>query len=182
MQRLLAVAALVFCATTFSAAAQNATVTARLGPGQIVSVTANKMAGEGAYLEIALPKGVQRFDGIGEQLMSLRVNGRETLLAVADFNGDGIDAVIVRGSVPPEASAILVYQWDVQKGEYVPVEFTNDQDEEKPFLFADAKSPVSIEKNGIEIQVERVDQNGRKVSFVERYKWDGTRFHYAADN
>jgi len=182
MQRLLALAAIVLFATAVPAAAQNATVTARLGPGQIVSVTANRKAGEGAYLEIGLPKGVQRFDGIGEQLMSLRMNGRETLLAVVDFNGDGIDEIIVRGSVPPEASAILVYQWDGQKGEYVPVEFTNDQDEEKPFLFADAKNPVSIDKNGIEIQAERIDQNGRKASFVERYKWDGTRFHYAADN
>ncbi len=181
MQTLFALAAF-FLLAVFPALAQNATVTAHLGPGQTVNVTANKVASESAYIEIALPKGAQRFDGIGEQLMPFRVNGHDTLLAVEDFDGDGIDKIIVRGSVPPEASAILVYQWDGQKREYVQVEFTNDQDEAKPFLFADAKSAVSIDKTGIEIRVERADQNGRTASVIERYKWDGTSFHYAADN
>jgi hypothetical protein len=182
MKRLSACAALFLLAASTSSIAQNATATARLGPGQNVTVTAAKATGDSASLEIALPKGAQRFDGIGEQFLSMKFGGRDSTLIITDLNGDGIDEIVVRGSVPPTASAIIVYKWDPQRGEYVPVEFTNDQDEEKPFLFADATSPVIVDKGGIEVRVDRVDQSGRTASFVERYKWNGEGFRFSSDN
>ncbi len=183
MKRLSVLTALYFLlAAAAPSSAQTATATARLGPGQTVTVTAAKTTGDNASLEIALPKGAQRFDGIGEQFLSMRFGGRDSTLVITDLNGDGVDEIVVRGSVPPSSSAIIVYKWDGQRGEYVPAEFTNDQDEEKPFLFADAKSPVTVEKGAIEIRVERTDQSGRTASFVERYKWNGDGFRYNADN
>jgi hypothetical protein len=182
MKRLSAFAAFFLFAAAAPSSAQNATATARLGPGQSVTVTAAKATGDSASLEIALPKGAQRFDGIGEQFLSMKFGGRDSTLVITDLNGDGIDEIVVRGSVPPSASAIIVYKWDAQRGEYVPADFTTEQDEEKPFLFADAKSPVIIEKGVIEVRIERVDQSGRTASFVERYKWNGDGLHYSADN
>ena len=114
--------------------------------------------------------------------LPMKFGGRDSTLVIADLNGDGVDEIVVRGSVPPAASAIIVYKWDAQRNEYIPAEFTNDQDEEKPFLFADAKSPVLIDKGVIEVRVERVDQSGRTASFVERYKWNGDGFRFTSDN
>lgn len=182
MKRLSAFGALFFLATANPALSQSATATARLGPGQNVTVTAAKATGDSASLEIALPKGAQKLEGIGEQFLSMKFGGRDSTLVIADLNGDGVDEIVVRGSVPPTASAIIVYKWDTQRGEYFPVEFTTDQDEEKPFLFADARSPVVVDKSGIEVRVERTDQSGRTATFVERYKWDGDGFRFSADN
>ena len=177
-------ATLFFLATALSAAAQNATATARLGQGQTVTVTAIRAAGEPARLEIATPSGTQRFDGIGDQFLSMKSAGKDSIIVIADLNGDGIDEIMVRGSVTSDASAVIVYQWNAAKREYLPLDFTaEDQDEGKPFLFVDAASDVAIDRSGtIEVASKRTDQSGRTNSFVERYRWDGSGFKFAADN
>ena len=103
---------------------------------------------------------------------------------VVDLNGDGIDEIVVRGSVTSDASAVIVYRWDGDRGEYLPTDFTADnQDEGKPFLFVDADSTVSVDRAGvIEVRATRTDQSGRTNSIIERYRWDGDGFKYAADN
>jgi hypothetical protein len=173
-----------FLATALPAMSQSATATARLGPGQTVAVTAVRATGEPARLEIALPKGVQRFEGIGEQFLTLKSGGKDSIIVVADLNGDGIDEIVVRGSVTADASAVIVYRWDGDRGEYLATDFTADnQDEGKPFLFVDADSTVSVDRAGvIEVKATRTDQSGRTNSIIERYRWDGDGFKYAADN
>ena len=173
-----------FLATALPAAAQNATATARLGSGQTVTVTAVRATGEPARLEIATPSGTQRFDGIGEQFLTMKSGGKDSVIVIADLNGDGIDEIMVRGSVTADASAVIVYQWNASRREYLPLDFTaEDQDEGKPFLFVDPASSVAIDRSGtIEVSATRTDQSGRKNSFVERYRWDGSGFKYAADN
>jgi len=170
--------------SVLGAAAQNATATARLGPGQTATVTAIRAAGEPARVEVALPQGTQRFDGIGEQLLSIKAGGKDSVIAVMDLNGDGIDEIVMRGSVTNDASALIVYRWDPQRHQYLPVDFSGDnQDEGKPFLFVDAASTVSVDRSGIiEVASARTDQSGRTNSFIERYRWDGDGFKYAADN
>ena len=171
-------------ATMLPAAAQSATATARLGQGQTVTVTALRATGEPARLEIALPKGMQRFDGIGEQFLTMKSGGKDSVIVVADLNGDGIDEIVVRGSVTADASAVIVYRWDADRGEYLPTDFTaEDEGEGKPFLFVDAASTVTVDRSGtIEVGATRTDQSGRTNSVVERYRWDGNGFKYAADN
>jgi hypothetical protein len=173
-----------FLAMALPAAAQSATATARLGPGQTVTVTAVRASGESARLEIATPSGTQRFDGIGEQFLTMKSGGKDSIIVVADLNGDGIDEIIVRGSVTSDASAVIVYQWDGARREYLPLDFTADnQDEGKPFLFVDAASTVTIVRPGtIEVSATRTDQSGRANTVVERYRWDGNGFKYVADN
>ena len=177
-------ATLFLLATALPAAAQSATATARLGPGQTVTVTAVRATGEPARLEIALPKGTQRFDGIGEQFLTMKSGGKDSIIVVADLNGDGIDEIVVRGSVTADASAVIVYRWDGDRGEYLPTDFTaDDQGEGKPFLFVEAASNVTVDRSGvIEVSATRTDQSGRTASVIERYRWDGNGFKYAADN
>lgn len=169
--------------SVLGAAAQNVTATARLGPGQTATVTAIRPTGEPTRLEIALPQGTQRLDGIGEQLLSVKSDGKDTVIVVADLNGDGIDEIVVRGSVTADASALIVYRWDAQRHEYLAVDFTDNQDEGKPFLFVDAASTVNIDRSGtIEVVSARTDQSGRTNSFIERYRWEGDGLKFAADN
>jgi hypothetical protein len=177
-------ATFLFLATALPAVAQSATATARLGPGQIATITAVREVGEPARLEIALPKGTQRFDGVGEQFLTIKSGGKDSVIVVADLNGDGIDEIAVRGSVTADASAVFVYRWDGDRGEYLPTDFTADgQDEGKPFLFVDAASTVTIDRSGaIEVNTTRTDQSGRTSSVLERYRWDGNGFKYAADH
>ena len=179
----IALATLFFLAAV-PALAQNATATARLGPGQTVTVTAVRATGEPARLEIALPQGTQRFDGIGEQFLTIKWGGKDATIVIADLNGDGIDEIVVRGSVTADASAVIVYQWDRERHEYMPVDFTADnQDEGKPFLFVDAASSVTVDRSGaIEVNTTRTDQSGRQTAVLERYRWDGSGFKYAADH
>jgi hypothetical protein len=167
-----------------AAAAQNVTATARLGPGQTATVTAIRSTGEPARLEIALPKSTQRFDGIGEQLLPIKSGGKDSIIVAADLNGDGIDEIVVRGAVTADATALIVYRWDAQRHEFLPVDFTGDNDDEgKPFLFVEAGSTVSIDRAGaIEVASTRADQSGRTNTFIERYRWDGDGLKYAADN
>ncbi len=178
------IATFFLLATVLPAAAQSATTTARLGLGQTATITAVRATGEPARLEIALPKGTQRFEGIGEQFLSLKSGGKDGIIVVADLNGDGVDEIVVRGSVTADASAVIVYRWDGDRGEYLPTDFTaDDQDEGKPFLFVDAASTVTIDRSGtIEVGATRTDQSGRASSVVERYRWDGNGFKFAADN
>ncbi len=172
-------AILFLLATALPAAAQSATATARLGPGQTVTVTAVRATGEPARLEIALPKGTQRFDGIGEQFLTMKSGGKDSIIVVADLNGDGIDEIVVRGSVTADASAVIVYRWDGDRGEYLPTDFTADDQ----FLFVEAASNVTVDRSGtIEVSATRTDQSGRTASIIERYRWDGNGFKYAADN
>ena len=90
---------------------------------------------EHAYLEIALPKGAQRFDGIGDQFLTMKSGGRDSPLVIADLNGDGIDEIIVRGSVPPYPPASSSISGTPNAPNIFPVEFTDDKDEDKPFCF-----------------------------------------------
>jgi hypothetical protein len=178
----LAAALFIFAATT-PVFAQNATATARLGGGQTATVNAVKEPDKVAYLDIALPKGPQRIDFIGDQLLPIKVSGRDSLLTVADLNGDGVDEIIVRGSISPETGSVLVFRWNAESGQFLPVIFTDDQNADKPFLFVAASSPVMLDKSGsIEIKVERVDQSGRKATILERYRWDGDGYRYAEDH
>jgi len=178
------VLATLFFLFSLPALAQNATATARLGPGQTVTVTAIRATGEPARLEIATPQGTQHFDGIGDQFLTIKSGGKDSIIAVADLNGDGIDEIIVRGSVTADASAVIVYQWSNARREYLPVDFTADnEDEGKPFLFVDAASSVTVDRSGaIEVNTTRTDQSGRKTAVLERYRWDGSGFKYAADH
>jgi hypothetical protein len=173
-----------FLATLLPAAAQTATATARLGQGRTATVTAVRATGEPARLEIALPKGTQRFDGIGEQFLTMKSGGKDSVIVVADLNGDGIDEIVVRGSVTADASAVIVYRWDGDRGEYLPTDFTADDDGEgKPFLFVEAGSTVTVDHSGaIEVSTTRTDQSGRTTAVLERYRWDGNGFKYAADH
>src|SRR5436853_2918847 len=87
-------ATLFFLATALPAAAQNSSATARLGAGQTATITAVRATGEPARLEIALPKGTQRFDGIGEQFLSIKSGGKDSVIVIADLNGDGVDEIV----------------------------------------------------------------------------------------
>jgi hypothetical protein len=177
-------ATFLILATALPAAAQSATATARLGPGQIATVTAVRAAGEPARLEIALPKGTQRFDGVGEEFLTMKSGGKDSVIVIADLNGDGIDEIVVRGSVTADASAVIVYRWDGDRGEFLPTDFTADgQDEGKPFLFVEANSTVTVDRAGtIEVNTARTDQSGRTSSVLARYRWEGDGFKYAADH
>lgn len=175
------IAAALF-ALAMPALAQTMSATARLGGGKSVNVNAGKSAEGAAYIEVALPEGAQKIEGLGDRFMPLKSNGRETTIVAADINGDGIDEIIVHAAVTSAASAILVYQWDAEQKQFFPVLFTDGQDESKPFLFTDQNSAVSIEKNVIVVNVTRVDQSGRSARIAERYHWDGDGIKYFEDH
>src|SRR5262249_6023853 len=126
----------------------------------------------------------QRFEGIGEQLLPIKAGGKDSIIVAADLNGDGIDEILVHGSVTADSTALIVYRWDAQRHEFLPVDFSGDnQDEGKPFLFVEAGSIVSLDRAGvIEVASTRTDQSGRTNNFIERYRWDGDGLKYVADN
>ena len=178
------VLATFFClATALPAAAQNASATARMGSGQMVTVTAVRIAGQPARIEIATPSGTQHFDGVGEQFLPIKSGGKDSFIVVADMNGDGIDEIVVRGSVTSDASALIAYQWSGARREYLQVDFTGEnEDEGKPFLFVSPESSVTVNRGLIEVGTVRINQSGRTNTFVERYRWEGNGFKHAADN
>lgn len=175
------IAAALF-ALAMPVSAQTMSATARLGGGKTVSVNAGKSVEGAAYIEVALPEGAQKIEGLGDRFMPLKSNGRETTLIAADVNGDGIDEIIARAAITSTASAILVYQWDAGQKQFFPVLFTDSEDKSKPFLFTDQSSVVSVEKNVIAVNVTRVDQSGRSARIAERYHWDGDGIKYFEDH
>jgi hypothetical protein len=175
------IAAALF-ALALSASAQTMSATARLGGGKTVNVNAAKSAEGAAYIEVVLPEGPQKIEGLGDRFMPLKSNGRETTLLAADLNGDGVDEIIARAAITSTASAILVYQWDAEQKQFFPVLFTDSQDENKPFLYTDQNSVVSVEKNMIVVSITRVDQSGRSAQITERYHWDGDGIKYFEDH
>lgn len=164
--------------------AQEARATARIGAGQTATAAAKVVNGEGVLLEIALPGGrSQSFPSLGEALVPIDGRPGGAGLLARDLNGDGIDEVIIRGSVPPERGAMLIFQWDRSAGEFVPVDFTDDRDRTNKFLVVDAKEPVILQGSGaIEAQFVTTRGDGRKSSHVARYRWNGKGFTQSADN
>jgi hypothetical protein len=156
--------------------------TARIGGGKSVNVTAGKTPEGAAYIEIALPEGAQKIEGLGDRFVPLKANGREMEIVAADINGDGVDEIIARAAITSSASALLVYQWDAEQKQFFPVLFTNSENDDKPFLFTDQNSSVSVEKNVIVVNVTRVDQSGRSARIVEKYHWDGDGIKYFEDH
>src|SRR6185312_14119885 len=145
-------------ALALPAFAQSMSATARLGDGKSVNVNAGKTPEGAAYIEVMLPEGAQKIEGLGDRFMPLKFNGREIELVAADINGDGVDEIIARAAITSSASALLVYQWDAEQKQFFPVLFTNSENDDKPFLFTDQNSSVSVEKNVIVVNVTRVDQ------------------------
>jgi hypothetical protein len=164
--------------------AQEARATARIGAGQAATASARAVDGEGVLLEIALPGGgSQSFPSLGEALVPIDGRPGGAGLLARDLNGDGIDEIVIRGSVPPERGAMLIFQWDRSAGEFVPVDFTDDLDRTNKFLVVDAKEPVVLHGSGIiEAQFMTVRQDGRKSSHVARFRWNGKGFTQSADN
>jgi hypothetical protein len=146
-------------------------------------VKASPVEGEGVLLEFALPNGqTQSFPQLGQTMVPIDgMPGGRGLLA-RDLNGDGVDEVIIRGSVPPDRGAMLIFRWDRSIGEYVPLEFTDDRDRTAKYLVVDPKEPVILNGNGIEVQFVTIRQDGRKSSHVARYRWNGQAFTQSTDN
>ena len=164
--------------------AQGANATARIGAGQTASVSAKPVDGEGILLEIALPGGrSQSFPGLGEALVPIDGKPGGAGLLARDLDGDGIDEIVIRGSVPPERGAMLVFRRDAAAGEFVPLEFTDDRDRTNKFLVVDAKEPVILNGSGaIEAQYVTTRPDGRTSSHVARYRWTGKGFSQSGDN
>ncbi len=177
------VLALLFAALAARpAAAQSASATARIGAGQTVQVRASAGT-DGVVLEFLLPDGrSQSFPQLGQALVPLDGRGGAALVA-RDINGDGVDEVILRGSVPPDRGAMLAFRWSPSTGEFVPVTFTDDRERTNPFAVVDAKEPVLFHGGGvIEVQFETTRQDGRKSNHVARYRWSGQGFTQSSDN
>ncbi|MEX2126818.1 MAG: hypothetical protein WD871_01050 [Xanthobacteraceae bacterium] len=170
--------------TTDTASAQSANVTARIGAGQTARITAAPVPGEGVLLEIALPGGrSQSFPQLGTELVAIDGKPDGSGLLARDLNGDGVDEIVIRGLVPPERGALLVFRWDRSAGEFVPVEFTDDRDQTTKFLVVDGRLPVLIDGAGtIEAQYETTRPDGRKSTHVARYRWTDKGFSQSADN
>jgi hypothetical protein len=166
-----------------AALAQSANATARIGAGQTARATAAAVSGEGILLQIALPDGrSQSFPQLGVDLVAIDGKAGPALLA-RDLNGDGVDEVIIRGAVPPDRGALLVFRWDRAAAEFIPIEFTNDRDQTTKYLVVDGILPVTIGENGgIEAHYQSVRQDGRKSYHVARYRWTDKGFTQAADN
>ncbi len=163
--------------------AQDARATARLGGGLTATATAKPVEGEGVLLEIALPGGAaQSFPGLGQALVAIDGRPAGASLVARDLNGDGIDEIIIRGAVPPERGAMLVFRWDGGAGEFAPVDFTDDRDRTTKFLVVDPREPVLFQGGVIEAQYVTTRQDGRKSSHVMRYKWTGKGFSASSDN
>lgn len=162
---------LLLSLATLPAAAQSASATARIGAGQTVQARAASSDAEGVVLEFLLPDGrSQSFPQLGRALVPLDGRGGSALVA-RDINGDGVDEVILRGSVPPDRGAMLAFRWSPSQGEFVPVTFTDDRDRSNPFAVVDAKEPIIFHGGGvIEVQFETTRQDGRKSNHVARYR------------
>ena len=170
-------------AAAFPSFAQDVRATARLGAGQTATATAKPLEGEGVLLEIALPGGgAQSFPGLGQALVSIDGKPGGAGLIARDLNGDGVDEIIIRGAVPPERGAMLVFRWDSAAGEFAPVDFTDDRDRTNKFLVVDAREPVIFGANAIEAQFMTTRADGRKSSHVARYRWTGKGFSASSDN
>ncbi len=163
--------------------AQGASVTARIEGGQSAEARAIPTPGEGVLLEFLLPDGrSQVFPQLGESLVPIDGQSGAGLVA-RDLNGDGLDEVIIRGSVPPERGAMLVFRWDSAVGEFVPIEFTDDRDRTNPYAVVDAREPIVLHPSGtIEVHFQTVRQDGRKSYHVARFRWNGQGFTQSADN
>jgi hypothetical protein len=170
---------LMFTATSM---AQEQSVNARLGAGKTARATATPVSGDGVLLEIEITGGAkQTFPRLGEQLVSISGSSDAGLIA-RDLDKDGIDEIILRGSVP-QRSAMVVLRWDAAAGEFVPVDFTDDRDRTYKFMIADPALPVRISPSGeIEAEFETTRQDGRKSHHVARYKWDGRGYTQSASN
>ncbi|HWK86789.1 MAG TPA: hypothetical protein VNQ34_04710 [Xanthobacteraceae bacterium] len=155
---------------------------ARLGGGQSVKVSAVSPAEGATYLEIALPEGAQKLEGLGERFLPIVTGGRTVSIAAADLSGDSIDEIVVRGQVTGSSGALVVLRWDAAQKQFLPVDFIDDRDEKKPFLFTDNKSTVSLAKGGVEVKVTRVDQSGRSAAVLEKYRWDNGTLKYSEDH
>lgn len=166
-----------------SAVAQTASATARVGAGQTAQATAAPVPGDGVLLEIALPGGrSQRFPQLGMELVPLSGKTGDQALVARDLNGDGVDELIIRGSVPPRG-ALLVFRWDRTMGEFVPVEFTDDRDQTTKYLVVDFRLPVLIGEPGmIEAHYESARPDGRVSGYVARYRWTEEGFSLSPDN
>jgi hypothetical protein len=163
------------------AAAQSANATARIGAGQTAQVRAS-VGAEGVLLEFLLPDGrSQSFPQLGQALVPLDGRGGAGLVA-RDINGDGVDEVILRGSVPPDRGAMLAFRWSPSQGEFVPVTFTDDRDRTNPFAVVDAKEPIVFHPGAIEVQFETTRPDGRRSNHVARYRWNGQGFTQSTDN
>ncbi len=182
MRKFLLIAAALFVAAVQPALAQVAKGSVRLGAGKSASVSAVKPAEGAAYLEIALPGGTQKLEGLGDGFLPLKSGGREATLVTADLDGDGTDEIVVRGQVTSSASAILVFKWDAAQNQFMPVDFVSANDDQKPFLFAENGSDISVVKGGFEVKVTRVDQSGRSAVVLEKYRWDGDAIKYFEDH
>lgn len=165
------------------AVAQTASVTARIGAGQTAQAAAAPVPGDGVLLEIALPGGrSQSFPQLGTELVPLSGKPGDQALLARDLNGDGVDELIIRGSVPPRG-AVLVFRWDRTVGEFVPVDFTDDRDQTTKYLVVDFDLPVLIGESGmIEAQYESTREDGRKSGYVLRYRWTENGYILSADN
>lgn len=174
----------LLAATSPDLAAQEARATARIGAGQTAMASARPVDGDGVLLEIALPGGgSQSFPSLGEALVPIDGRPGGAGLLARDLNGDGVDEIIIRGSVPPERGALLVFQWDRAAGEFVPVDFTDDRDRTNQFLVVDAREPVILHGSGaIEAQFVTTRPDGRRSSHVARFRWNGRGFTQSADN
>jgi hypothetical protein len=155
---------------------------ARLGGGQSVKVSAVSPAEGATYLEIALPEGAQKLEGLGERFLPIVTGGRTVSIAAADLSGDSIDEIVVRGQVTGSSGALVVLRWDAAQKQFLPVDFIDDRDEKKPFLFTDNNSTVSLAKGGVEVKVTRVDQSGRSAAVLEKYRWDNGTLKYSEDH
>lgn len=181
---LLLIAAAAAFGSAPDAYAQSASVTARIGAGQTVRATAAEIPGEGVLLEIALPGGrAQSFPQLGMELVPFSGKPGDRGLIARDLNGDSLDEIIIRGSVPPNRGAVLVFRWERTVGEFVPMDFTDDRDQTTKYLVVDFSAPVLIDGSGmIEAQYESVRADGRKSYHVARYRWTGNGFVHSADN
>lgn len=180
----LMVAAVLAIAATGPSLAQDVRATARIGGGQTATATAKPVEGEGVLLEIALPGGgAQNFPGLGQALVAIDGKPNGAPLVARDLNGDGVDEIIIRGAVPPDRGAMLVFRWDGGAQEFVPVDFTDDRDRTNKFLVVDAREPVILNGSGvIEAQYVTTRQDGRKSSHVARYRWTGKGYSASGDN
>jgi hypothetical protein len=73
-------------------------------------------------------------------------------------------------------------RWEAAQKQFLPVDFIDDRDEKKPFLFTDNNSTVSLAKGGVEVKVTRVDQSGRSAAVLEKYRWDNGTLKYSEDH
>lgn len=172
----------VFALAALPAAGQTASATARIGAGQTVQVRAT-LGADGVLLEFLLPDGrSQSFPQLGQALVPLDGRSGGAGLIARDLNGDGVDEVVLRGSVPPDRGAMLAFRWSANAAEFVPITFTDDRDRTNPFAVVDAKEPVVFHPGAIEVQFETTRPDGRKSNHVARYRWNGQGFTQSADN